>query len=1611
MKDSTTAVSGVPLLEDATGLKTAIESGDWAAVAMGAVGTALDALTAVMDPFGAIFAAGVGWLIEHVGPLKEALNALTGNADEIAAQSETWTNVAKELESVSTELVDLVKKDLGGWTGPAADAYRTRARDTSTLIASAQKGCEGAASGVKTAGEVVAAVRTLVRDIIAELVGHLISWALQVVFTLGIGLTWVVPQVVAAVAKTASKIASLTTKLVKALKALMPLLKKAGTLFDDAAKALRKIKPGKVKPAGKPKDITAKPSPEPKPHPKDGDTTGTAGDHSGNHSGGDGTHTSGDHGSSAKNPPPDGTRGGPGNHENSGSGGGNDGVDTAGAKGNPHDNTSDPAKNKEPEKKCTGFDPIDLATGDLLVTETDLLVPGDLGALVVRNHVSSYRDGRWFGPSWTSVVDERLERVPGGLRYFSADAMVLTFPVPGAGAAVTAAAGPLRLLHADGDEFALTDPGRGWTRRFRPHPRLRDTLLLHEIRTEEGESVSLGYDDAGVPATIAHSAGARLVLHVADGRLRGIQALGEARPVQVARYEYDEHGHLSVRHNSSPRPAHYTHDREGRLLGWIDHVGHWYRQVYDAQGRVVRAIGEGGYLEGTLAYSAGRTVTTDSLGHQRILEFDEAGNLVADTDRLGATTRFSWGRYQTLATRTDPLGRRTEFEHDASGRLRTVVRPDGSRVEIVTRTATELVIAVADGDRTRQRRYTAPLLPDPYADVLGGSAEHDPEPAAGPGAMAAPVAPGERDMFGRPRTVRSASGGRETLSWSVEGELHAVAGADGARYQWLLDAEGAAVRRTDPLNRVTATEYGPFGLVTATTDPSGARTLRRYDTELRQVSVTNPAGQTWEFTLDAEGRMTAQRDFGGRVSRYEYDTAGQLVRSTNAAGESVTYSYDLLGSLVRRESAARTDTYRYDPVGNLVHASGPGGETTLEYDDTGRVLRQTTTGRTTSFAYTGDAAVTRRTPSGVVAAWSRGTDGTDRLDVAGVELVLAHDAAGHLTEVRERERTLLGQEFDANGRLIGQRTPIGSRRFHRGLDGGVTERTDATGAARYERDQLGRITAVHTSYGTEQYHYDVLGDLVSSSVGTGAEAGPRRYAGGVPQSAGAVRYAHDAQGRMTARTVAGPEGAMTWTFAWDPHDQLVGVRTPDGGNWRYVYDSLDRRVAKQRLDPAGRVAEQVEFVWDGIVLVEALHSTAGVPTTTLTWAHHPDDDRPLVQVLTGPDGATRPAAVLVTDAVGTPVELVGTDGGGALLPTTLWGRAPAGAEATPLRFPGQYHDPETGLHFNVFRYYDPGNARYLNPDPLGLRPAPNPQTYVADPLGAADPSGLTDDLMNNPLAYGRDPSTRKRKCTQQFGQATQGSPSGGKKQRLPGRTSSTKPGGSSGKPEWDQKPSGPKHDGRHESQGGGRETGPLKLDGSDPANAMKGTDKGNCTDVPQIMDAKAKGTLTPEFKNLLGDSEMIKGHMHTERLGGAGDAPNLTPLSKKANTTMSGQFEAKLFHANDTVGLIKRARPDDDVLTARGYSPQEISRLNKAFDDLHIDYSVKTSDNLKLPNSTNEFERSVRDHLELRSDLKMDPELARYLQQNNSGQYNQLMRLMPGNMNIDTMSGALTRVP
>ncbi len=48
----------------------------------------------------------------------------------------------------------------------------------------------------------------------------------------------------------------------------------------------------------------------------------------------------------------------------------------------------------------------------------------------------------------------------------------------------------------------------------------------------------------------------------------------------------------------------------------------------------------------------------------------------------------------------------------------------------------------------------------------------------------------------------------------------------------------------------------------------------------------------------------------------------------------------------------------------------------------------------------------------------------------------------------------------------------------------------------------------------------------------------------------------------------------------------------------------------------------------------------------------------------------------------------------------------------PFRFPRQYLDPETGLHYNYFRYYDPKISRFNTPDPSNTNTELKPYLFV-----------------------------------------------------------------------------------------------------------------------------------------------------------------------------------------------------------------------------------------------------------------------------------------------------------
>ncbi|HGU2249428.1 TPA: RHS repeat-associated core domain-containing protein, partial [Escherichia coli] len=66
-----------------------------------------------------------------------------------------------------------------------------------------------------------------------------------------------------------------------------------------------------------------------------------------------------------------------------------------------------------------------------------------------------------------------------------------------------------------------------------------------------------------------------------------------------------------------------------------------------------------------------------------------------------------------------------------------------------------------------------------------------------------------------------------------------------------------------------------------------------------------------------------------------------------------------------------------------------------------------------------------------------------------------------------------------------------------------------------------------------------------------------------------------------------------------------------------------------------------------------------------------------------------------------------------------------------LRYQGQYLDRETGLHYNLHRYYDPDVGRFMVTDPIGLRGGLNLYQYGPNPLSWIDPLGLSGSGLVN----------------------------------------------------------------------------------------------------------------------------------------------------------------------------------------------------------------------------------------------------------------------------------------
>jgi RHS repeat-associated protein len=242
--------------------------------------------------------------------------------------------------------------------------------------------------------------------------------------------------------------------------------------------------------------------------------------------------------------------------------------------------------------------------------------------------------------------------------------------------------------------------------------------------------------------------------------------------------------------------------------------------------------------------------------------------------------------------------------------------------------------------------------------------------------------------------------------------------------------------------------------------------------------------------------------------------------------------------------------------------------------------------------------------------------------------------------------------------------------------------------------------------------------------------GDREYGkGGRLLEADGTEFRYDAAGNR--RETTDVLGATT-RYHWNCAGELATVELPDGKHVSFEYDALRRRTCKRVYDSQGdRPVAEVRWTWDGVTPLTEFDSERGATT----WLFEPETFNPLAKLAAGKIWGVLP------DHLGTPTELVREDGNVDWRGESDSFSGVDPREQTtqcPFRWPGQYQDQETGLHYNRFRYYDPKTGLYISQDPIGLAGGLHPYGYVPDPNAWIDPLGLafqTVDFTGSPDLY------------------------------------------------------------------------------------------------------------------------------------------------------------------------------------------------------------------------------------------------------------------------------------
>ncbi|GLQ50672.1 type IV secretion protein Rhs [Dyella flava] len=890
--------------------------------------------------------------------------------------------------------------------------------------------------------------------------------------------------------------------------------------------------------------------------------------------------------------------------------------------------------------------------------------------------------------------------------------------------------------------------------------RTYDTLGYPATYTDfNGGTVATRYNEEGLLEQLKETKGTASertttwewdsVMHVPTSRTVSDAA---DRPVSATHWRYNANGQTIARCDVDPTndaAAHYSCADAGDVPGGVRRWTYSYCTATDAMrcplpGLLLAATGPRTDLRQTTRYSyyltssavncstpgaacfqAGDLHTvTDALGHvTTIVSYDINGriNRIMDANGVtidltytprgwlasrtigGATTNFTYTPYGAVQTITDPDGAVTTYSYDKAHRLTKVTDPLGNHVQYTLDLAGNRIV-----ESTYAKNGQLKKSIENYFNSRGQ--------------LFTALDGLQNEVFSAPYDNGYDANGNLVWSWNAQ-EVSSQHSYDALNRR--VQTINTYVDRDNNWTETRSTfNIDTLDRLDRVVDPDGLATTYAYDGLDNLIQHTSPDSGTTTNVYDSAGNLTQSVDARSIARSYTYDALNRVTSfSTGTASDAVTYVYDEpdtltgctgsypLGRLTRVVETAVTTSYCYDARGAVIakhQTQGAHADITLyAYTPAGR-LRAITQPTGNQISYT-------RNEAGQVTAMTvtppNGAPTTVISDVTYLPF-------GPIASYKLGNGHRVTRDYDANYRLTDVVSNALSLRYTRNVAGQVTRLTEGDRSGAFTYDKLGRLTEVRdaNSQQLESYSYSKAGDRLSK-IGGGLATGTYRYAPNTHwlTATGTSTRHYDLDGNTSGESVAGE----TWGYEYDGRNRVAAVRRNGSTVATYSYNAFGERVAKTVALPQ---MVSARFIYNE---QSQLIAERGSTDRDYLWL----GTLPVAVIDLAGQGSS--IGYVIGDELGTPRAVEDAHG------NTLWSWSVLGSpfgEHQPnattgyvynLRFPGQYFDVETGLHYNIQRHYDPAIGRYRQVDPLSFAGGQwSLYGYVgADPLSATDPTG------------------------------------------------------------------------------------------------------------------------------------------------------------------------------------------------------------------------------------------------------------------------------------------------